>query len=651
MECKVSESEEVRETMSEDVKKKRALYYSEKGDESADEDDKTEMENVNNYDRGRKREKKKPIKKSRWSHSESRSFSRTERRSDEDDLYIGVKMKINRSNISSDVESGSRSDEDLPYHGRTVGRESEYDILKEVVPLVEQIPGDVFVNDEFFPKYQKTDNSNSEDFEDDEILEEDIRINLTGRGYQKEISLSYGKLASNHICKEVLEQVLSSIFEDDPYDFNTEMENVKTTSYRPIRGVAPKLSFEEGKDYLKHEDEEDEDGEPSSLKEVFNEIFGTDDDSVNLREKLDEVFNDVFGKQDTETVDSSELLEEAFNDVFGKSKDEKDDEILVCCGQNCSDDCTNKDCYSFSDSIRLTREKIKGFSKSELHQFILSRLNIMRELGLEITTGIVLEQKTFCQKAVMTLFGISNYMLRTCIKEHLANKVFHVHGNLGNMYSSNNRDGAISFILSFAQMHSENLPDKTVLQLPHYLNIKELYSYYTENTPQEVRVKERSFYQIFKSYFGDVSRLDHGLPRITFNSANTHPVCVECDEIKTLKRSAKHESHLLYAQSRQRQHLSWVRRQYLQFTYRQELAKRFSADYLHIGRIEMLSDLKVFNALVPCLYYRGGIKLACNFILSDLRVLSQSSTNTQFLNLRRGNKLFNHCIHLFDILK
>ena len=106
-----------------DVKKKRALYCSEKGEDGENEDDKTEIENFNNYDRGRKREKEKLIKKSKWSHYES----------------------------------------------------SEYDVLKEVVPLVEQIPGDVFVNDEFFPKYQKTDNSDSEGFGDDETVEEVIK--------------------------------------------------------------------------------------------------------------------------------------------------------------------------------------------------------------------------------------------------------------------------------------------------------------------------------------------------------------------------------------------------------------------------------------------------------------------------------------------
>ena len=175
-------------------------------------------------------------------------------------------------------------------------------------------------------------------------------------------------------------------------------------------------------------------------------------------------------------------------------------------------------------------------------------------------------------------------MISTVLKEHMSGQTFRVHGNKGNLYFSHNRDLVISFIWDFAKIHAENLPDREVLRLPHYLNIQEVFCYYKENVNAENQVKERSFYDIFKTKFGDASRVDNFLPRIIFLPSNTHPVCSECDRISTLRKSAQSESDTLLALSRKKQHLLQVRRQYLQFCYRRELAIRYPADYLHIGK-------------------------------------------------------------------
>ena len=351
--------------------------------------------------------------------------------------------------------------------------------------------------------------------------------------------------------------------EADPYEFDeSESETGVNNGYNPLKRRLP--------------------------CNVSNKIVPSNFKKKRVDALFDSVFQrEVGGSVTTEDWSREEKLRNTMDEVFGVMSDEQKDEQTTMSDSMCSSDCANKTCVSSdsSVSITLTRERINSLSTSQLHQFLLSRLNIQAEMGLDSLKCFVFEKKHFCHKSVRILFGVSKYMIETCIKEHLAGQTFNIHGNKGSFYYSRNRDFAISFILDFAKMHAENLPDREVLRLPHYLNIKELFCYYKDNMSPQNQVKERNFYDIMKNYFCDVSRLDVGLPRITFMPANTHPQCSECYQINNLKKKAKNESDLMYALSRKKQHLLKVRRQYLQFCYRREMAIRFPADYLHIGEI------------------------------------------------------------------
>ena len=228
-------------------------------------------------------------------------------------------------------------------------------------------------------------------------------------------------------------------------------------------------------------------------------------------------------------------------------------------------------------------------SKKELHVFLLERINIQSELGLNTSSSFFFEKRSFCHTAVISLFGISQYMVKTVLEEHRAGQTKVIHGNKGMLHASQKRDYGIGFVSNFARMHAENLPDRTVLRLPHYLNIQEIYCYYKETVSAELQLKERSFYDMFKTNFGDPSRRDDYLPRIIFMSSNTHPVCAECDRLSRLRKAAKSDSEVQYALSCKTCHVFQVRRQYLQFVYRRELAARFPGDYLHIGKIILFS--------------------------------------------------------------
>ena len=256
----------------------------------------------------------------------------------------------------------------------------------------------------------------------------------------------------------------------------------------------------------------------------------------------------------------------------------------------CSSLCQNKQCHIISKQVlNNIQSKLRQLRKSELHQFLLTRLEMQHELGLSTECCFVLEQQIFCHKSLNILVGVTSYMIHTVCSEYEAGKSIVCHGNKGAIYGKDKRDVMISFTQQFAQ-----LPDRTVLRLPAYLNIREIFVNYKETIAEERQVKERSFYQIFKESFGDSSRLLSFLPRIVFLPMHTHPVCTECDRINTMRQKAKNESEKLYAESRKRRHMLEIRRKYLNFTYRRELAVRYPNDVLHIG-IDDVDQAKIWS--------------------------------------------------------
>ena len=262
----------------------------------------------------------------------------------------------------------------------------------------------------------------------------------------------------------------------------------------------------------------------------------------------------------------------------------------------CSSQCQSQKCATIPIEILSEIEtRLKKLSKSEIHQFLLKRLEDQQELGLSTDCCFIINKHTLCHGALRAI-GVSKYMLEKVSSEFKAGKVNFVHGNKGVFYEKRKRDIMISYTHQFAQTMAENLPDKDVLRLPSYLNIKEIYVNYKENTNVEDQVTEKSFYYIFKQTFGDSNRLlACSLPRIVFMPRHTHPVCNDCDKINSLRQSAKTIPEKLHAESMKKRHMLDVRRKYLNFTYRRELSVRYPHDYLHIG----IDDIGQDNVLSP----------------------------------------------------
>lgn len=220
--------------------------------------------------------------------------------------------------------------------------------------------------------------------------------------------------------------------------------------------------------------------------------------------------------------------------------------------------------------------------KSELHNYLLKLLNTQAEMGLDSLNSFVLNKVTYCHEAMVSLIGISSYLVNKVVEEHQRGFNQFYHGNRGIFYHREKRDRAIAYIDSFSKIHCENLPDRDVRRLPSYMNIGTIFLNYTENVPEALQLNVRSFYGVFETYFGNKYRRPLDLPRITFQPRHSHPICSECALLQSLCQRAKSESELLYAEKRKRAHMDEVRKKYLKVCERKELAIQFPEDYLFL---------------------------------------------------------------------
>ena len=299
--------------------------------------------------------------------------------------------------------------------------------------------------------------------------------------------------------------------------------------------------------------------------------------------------------------------------------------ILTHDNELCSSECQSKSCHRIARSkVASIRAELSKLSKSKLHQYLLSRLENQKELGLDSRHSYVFQSEVFCHESAQVLLNISQYLIKQVVKEHISGKVNHFHGNFGNVYLSEKRNRALSFISQFSRTFSENLPDKQVT----YLNVTEMFKNYTESVPGSFQLKKRSFFQVFKTNFGDVSRVQLGLPRVTFMPRHSHPICAECDQVNTLRKVARNESEILYANQRKMKHMTEIRQKYVQFCERRELAVRFPEDYIHLG----LDDIDQTKMKTP--YALQNTKTSSGMLKLDNHCTGVIVTNGKFAGLR-----------------
>ena len=292
----------------------------------------------------------------------------------------------------------------------------------------------------------------------------------------------------------------------------------------------------------------------------------------------------------------------------------------------CSKDCVRKQCFKVpAEEVEKQRSKLSEMKVSKLHKFLLGRLQTQKELGLQSECSLRLGSNDFCKAALSEVFGVSKYMVRSVFTEHLAGIKNYIHGNQGNIFNTRKKDSAISFILHFAKCHSENLPDKSCLRLPSYIDVKTIFEEYQDKTQKVNQVSQREFYLIFQKCFSDSHRLYDWLPRIVFLPSSSHPVCNECSLISDLRKLAKSEFEAHYAEGRKRTHMLYIRRKYLLYCYRRDLPIRYPQDYLHLSLDDMdqkklhspftrvttkdtSNMLRLSNHLTGCIVTNGGFE-------------------------------------------
>ena len=344
-------------------------------------------------------------------------------------------------------------------------------------------------------------------------------------------------------------------------------------------------------------------------------------------------------------IDNFKFMCEACNEFINTAedlgdhmtKDHKGDSILflICNKQQlpcnsvkslCSSTCPKRSCFKVpSTEIDIQRRKLSEMKVSQRHNFFLQRLISQQELGFGSDNTMRLGPNDYCKSALTELLGVSKYLVRSVFSEHLAGITRHVHGNLGNFYQTQGKDAAIAFIVHFSKCHSENLPDKSCLRLPSYLNVKTIFENYCERTPKHNQVSEREFYLIFQKCFSQPHRMYDWLPRVVFLPSSSHPVCNECALISDLRKQAKSEAETIYAEGRKRNHMLFIRRKYLLYCYRRELPIRYPCDYLHISMDDMdqkklhspftrvttketSNMLRLSNHLTGCILTNGGFE-------------------------------------------
>ena len=354
------------------------------------------------------------------------------------------------------------------------------------------------------------------------------------------------------------------------------------------------------------------------LNSIFSRIFNAESntflesDPIRLSDEkeLEDIFDKVTSAVENPPPEkkSKTTLNEIFSRIVSLPND-KESILNIRRGIVCSSSCVSKKCSDIpSLIISDIRNRISSLKQSQLHNYLLERLAIQMDMGIE-NSVFTIRGYRFCRSSFQAYFGVSNYLLDTVLKENKEGKVRFVHGNKGNVYRSLRRDSAVAFIHSFAEVHCENLPDRHYLQLPSYLNIGTLFRIYVERfTVADERLGEREFYHVFNQYFGSTKRVDESLPVIIFQSYNTHPKCNVCAKISDLRKRAKNETEANYVDSRMREHMVEMRRKYLKFSSRIELAVRYPEDYLHL----IIDDMD--QAKIQSPYYCQNTKDLSNLL-------------------------------------
>jgi hypothetical protein len=268
----------------------------------------------------------------------------------------------------------------------------------------------------------------------------------------------------------------------------------------------------------------------------------------------------------------------------------------MMCSRNCKDKCANiTESWSKTDlqylKVMFKCEKIVETKKS-----LINHLQSQNNVG-EDTANYFINGHKFCTKFLSVKTGISEYVLKTGLKDYSDGIQMYEHGSKGVMQQQSlSTTQYICWFKQFVEVYGQNAPDENVTVLAYWLKKATLFNMYKEEAHAPY-VAQATFYQHMKTYVGP-QRIDKTLPCVRISKYTTHSVCDICVALNTNQRECKTEAELKLAKSLRNQHrmdFGLARRTIEEI---KQTAITFPADNLFIQIDGMVLFLLIFYLLV-----------------------------------------------------
>ena len=285
--------------------------------------------------------------------------------------------------------------------------------------------------------------------------------------------------------------------------------------------------------------------------------------------------------------------------LFKTGKDKEDNLYPKVRSNKCSFKC-NKACSDLIESfnkneLECVKNKFKGETVVETKTKLLLHLRSQCDLGLG-TSGYVFKGHTYCNSSLSKIANISEYLLKSVLRDSLGGVRQYIHGNDSSTRESIAVVKFTTWMKTFCQLYGQSAPDAFTTVLPSWLTKATLFTIYVKESTAPF-VRRSNFYKLFKSKFGHM-RVDKSLPHVRISKYSSHSVCSQCVALSSYQKTCKSKLELELCKSlkfKHRENFGLARRKICEL---QELAATFPEDHLFIaldGMDNRKSDLPKFQ--------------------------------------------------------
>ena len=332
-----------------------------------------------------------------------------------------------------------------------------------------------------------------------------------------------------------------SSFDSDMMMNEPNIENLlsdEQASQVACRMVSNKQQFDKLSFHSSSDDEElfsdDEDSGDFFIKDE-KAVVETIGESLNKTKCLKDFSVYDFTSSDSEPTSEYTSVSKRFVQATG----EKMGKTGYCCSLNCV--------LSVTDEARevikvLLSDKNNVEKKNEL----LTQLRSQQRSGLPVS-GFVLCGLYLCPKSFSTQCELSANIIKSVMDAFSTGLIKFEHGNAGGSRQSALTVNFICWMKHFISLYGQDAPDESVIVLPSFLTIKDLFEIYSSEAEKPL-IQQSTFYKQLKNIFGK-KRKDKTLPCVRISAYSTHSRCDQCLALLTLQRSSKTEDELAFAKA------------------------------------------------------------------------------------------------------